>query len=147
MFSHNFREGAALARSKPILVALPEDDSEAMLILCKIAHLRSHELPDHLPLTKVIDVVNLARKYLCIEAVHFAAWHWMNNRQPDDTEALGRKLTICWHLQVDWKCELLARDIVNGSTYYTKIADELTTYGIGEEKYGREKPEHLFRKC
>lgn len=71
----------------------------------------------------------------------------MNNRQPEDAEAMRRRLTICWHLQIDRQCELLAMRIVNDSTYYTKIANEFTIYGIGEKKYGHEKRQHLFRKC
>ena len=118
-----------------------------MLVLCKLAHLRSDKLPDHLTLTQVIDVVNLARKYLCLEAVQFAALHWMENRQPEDTEALCRKLTICWHLQLDWRCEMLYIHIVNESTYHTNIADEYSMYSLAKEEYGcREKPARLFRE-
>lgn len=60
MFDHNSCEG--VAESGPVLITLPADGSEVMLILCNIAHLRSHKSPDGPPLTKTIDVINLARK-------------------------------------------------------------------------------------
>ncbi|OLN87518.1 hypothetical protein CCHL11_06106 [Colletotrichum chlorophyti] len=93
MLGGKFREGAELAgktdHSEPYIVDLPDDDVEAMTILCQILHnVYIPERPSPLCLERLAFVCD---KYECMEALKYCGMVWVRDWLQDfddqDTEA------------------------------------------------------------
>ena len=59
-------------------------------------HLHTAALPVKVNLKTVIDVVDLAEKYMCSDVIHFAARSWLDD--PKEADNLVNAITICWRL-------------------------------------------------
>ncbi|KAK5718575.1 hypothetical protein LTR15_008306 [Elasticomyces elasticus] len=78
MLSVRFREGHELALNFRIDVPLPDDDGEAMNILCNVLHHRNKAVLDNWPQTDMmVKVAILSDKYDCIEAMMPTAKCWL----------------------------------------------------------------------
>ena len=135
MLGPKFREGQTLTASQSVVIALPEDNSYPMELLCYVLHLRSISLPEKLGIEDIVDVSNIANKYICQEAIQTAAFLWLNDPRncytmKEDPSTLGRVLTIYFQLGLDKKCNSIARRILLNSTYYTPITDDHKTYYV-----------------
>ena len=80
LLSDKFKEGQQLiekknGRSGPAYVELPEDDKEAMLVLCQVLHFRKVEGCPSINLLN--NVAILCDKYDCSQALHFASSTWL----------------------------------------------------------------------
>lgn len=71
MFNGNFSEGQTLSTSSPKKIPLPDDDPEALILLCKITHLQTSQIAKIVPLGQFTDFAILCDKYQCTEAVAF----------------------------------------------------------------------------
>jgi hypothetical protein len=72
MFGGHFAEGQALSTDSPHIVPLPDDNTESIMLICKIAHLQAAQLPEELSTTAFADFAIACDKYSCGEAVQ--AW-------------------------------------------------------------------------
>jgi hypothetical protein len=69
MFNGNFAEGQDLSATSPRKVPLPEDDPEALILLCKVTHLQIDDVPDQVSFDKLADFAIVCDKYRCTTAV------------------------------------------------------------------------------
>jgi hypothetical protein len=81
MFNGNFAEGQALSTSSPRTIPLPEDDQESMLLICRIAHLQTADIPEELSADSFADFADFAitcDKYQCGAAVQAWSKVWVS---------------------------------------------------------------------
>jgi hypothetical protein len=71
MFNGNFAEGQVLSAASPKRVALPDDDAEAITLLCKLTHMHHAGIPDNVSYDKLADFAVVCDKYQCTEAVRY----------------------------------------------------------------------------
>ncbi|KAK5120224.1 hypothetical protein LTR85_006430 [Meristemomyces frigidus] len=124
MLGPRYREGVQLASSSALEITLLEDDVKTLIHLLGVIHLRDNAAPQTLKATEMVDVVNFARKYVCLAAV-----------QPK-----GKAFTLAYRLGLDDMVNKIALAIVNCSTWHTKVADQYAMYGTD----GDEELEVLF---
>lgn len=151
MLQPKFREGNELAATSTCEIPLPDDEVGPMTILLNIMHLRNASVPQKLAPTQIIDVVNLAKKYLCVEVVQLASQIWLASNMPlhrhalystccdrlhrdADVNTCGRLLTAAHHLGRDDLINELGEAIVRNSTSRSKVTDEYTMYGVEGDK-------------
>ncbi|KAF1918156.1 hypothetical protein BDU57DRAFT_189207 [Ampelomyces quisqualis] len=72
MLNGNFAEGQARLPDQPREVALPEDDTQAMLLVFRITHMQTSDLPERLSIDAFADFALVCDKYQCTGAVQ--AW-------------------------------------------------------------------------
>ncbi|KAH7089842.1 hypothetical protein FB567DRAFT_310896 [Paraphoma chrysanthemicola] len=77
MFNGNFAEGQTLSTTSPRAVPLPEDDQESMILICKIAHLQTAELPQQLSVDQLAVFATTCDKYQCGAAVQAWSQVWI----------------------------------------------------------------------
>lgn len=63
MFGPLFQEGQQLDVNQPKSVPLPDDDADAMEILCRIIHLQNDSVTDDMDEDEVLAVAKLVDKY------------------------------------------------------------------------------------
>lgn len=78
MFRLQFKEGLELtaATLRPIEVPLPDDDVEALKLVCQILHHRHQDVPDTVTIDTLLGVAMLADKYGCSATVKHVLRHW-----------------------------------------------------------------------
>nr|POF03866.1 hypothetical protein CFP56_21622 [Quercus suber] len=84
MTSPVFKTLLADAGDREAQLHLPEDDGDALLLLCNLLHLRNDALPSRLPADLLYRVAVLADKYDCSTAAGRATMGWFDGllRQP-----------------------------------------------------------------
>ena len=82
LLSPRFREGSHLAANATVEIALPEDNGNAMKILCQVLHLRNNNVPRRLRLEELLATAKLADKYDVVEGAKHAADGWMSKFEP-----------------------------------------------------------------
>lgn len=87
MLRPEFKEGKQLASDGALEVPLPDDNVDAMTIICKILHLRHEKVPRRLNTTQLYEVAVLADKYQCNAALGPIAEHWCLELQKEDDDA------------------------------------------------------------
>ncbi|KAK5738419.1 hypothetical protein LTR17_005947 [Elasticomyces elasticus] len=79
MLSVRFKEGTELALNSRIDIPLPDDDGEAMNILCNVLHHRNKVVLDNWPQTDMmVKVAILSDKYDCTEAMMPTTRCWLS---------------------------------------------------------------------
>ena len=77
MFKSGFKEGLSNATTAGMVkVSLPEDNAEAMVILCRVIHWQVDEIPRRITPTCLESLVVICDKYDCAKALspHGAIW-------------------------------------------------------------------------
>lgn len=78
MFNSSFKEGLINHKMpQQRLVPLPEDDAEAFILLCRVLHHRSHEIPRSLTGNCLEKLAIICDKYNCISPIAFAGEVWL----------------------------------------------------------------------
>ena len=74
------KNATKIANSKDdeIVVELPEDDGDAVYILCNILHLRNDKLPARISPDMLCKVASHANKYQCVIAAGRATLQWFD---------------------------------------------------------------------
>lgn len=67
MLNGGFAEGQARSADVPREIPLPDDDLNAMLLICRIAHLKNSDLPDELSVDSFAELATICDKYQCWE--------------------------------------------------------------------------------
>ncbi|KAK3668514.1 hypothetical protein LTR22_000808 [Elasticomyces elasticus] len=80
MLGPRFKEGRQLASSvTAIEIPLPDDDPEAMIMLCRALHLQFVAMPDVLTPAALLALSVVADKYDCTGTLRFASEIWIKN--------------------------------------------------------------------
>ena len=77
MFGPDFQEGRELSFTRPKDVMLPDDDPEAIELICRIVHLHNDELPETLKPDQILSFARLVDKYELHRTVYLAADRWL----------------------------------------------------------------------
>ncbi|KAF7448705.1 hypothetical protein PtrM4_099280 [Pyrenophora tritici-repentis] len=80
MFNGSFAEGQGLSAASPKKIALPDDDSTAMTLFCKIAHMQTTRLNNTLSFDTLADLAVVCDKYRCTESVRPWLQLWIHKR-------------------------------------------------------------------
>lgn len=98
MFRPHFLEGRELKATTrgPVEILLPDDDPEALTMICQVAHLRNDDVPGHINLPVLLQVARLADKYDCSEALRYVTRQWMKtlSRGGDSLAQSGADLSL-----------------------------------------------------
>lgn len=92
MFSPRFKEGSSLNPGCPSEVPLPEDDPEAMTLLCNCLHFRTDHIPRNVDFSLLKALAILCDKYNVARAI--SAWNilwlqkWETSKCEDGFEGL-----------------------------------------------------------
>jgi hypothetical protein len=81
MFKSRFKEGldnARLSPEEPIVISLPEDDAEALTILCNVVHYLMEDVPRCLDPATLEKITILCDKYDCVSAVTHSSIVWLD---------------------------------------------------------------------
>ena len=77
MLNSKFREGQN-ATSGPRTITLPDDDVDAMTVVCHALHHMTHRVPVHLISTKLNTLAILCDKYGCVQAMKPWSRTWLS---------------------------------------------------------------------
>ncbi|KAK0118388.1 hypothetical protein ONS95_012677 [Cadophora gregata] len=78
MFGPDWNEGHdILGRDEPVEVLLPEDNADALNVICAVLHHQNNEVPETLAAGDVLRVAVAADKYDCVNALKFASGIWL----------------------------------------------------------------------
>jgi hypothetical protein len=78
MFGPDWEEGHnMLDRDRPVELLLPEDNADALKVICAVIHHRNNEVPQTLAAGDVLGVAVTADKYDCVDALKFASGTWL----------------------------------------------------------------------
>ena len=66
-----------LDQDKPVELLLPEDNADALKIMCAVIHHRNNEVPQTLAAGDVLGVAVTADKYDCVDALKFSSGNWL----------------------------------------------------------------------
>jgi hypothetical protein len=86
MFSPRFKEGSSLNPGCPSEVPLPEDDPEAMTLLCNCLHFRTDHIPRNVDFSLLKALAILCDKYNVARAI--SAWNilWLQKWETSECE-------------------------------------------------------------
>ncbi|KAK7178318.1 hypothetical protein PSPO01_15627 [Paraphaeosphaeria sporulosa] len=98
MFGPNFSEGQGLRVNRLKEILMPEDDANALEIICNILHLRNDVVPEALTPIEVLEIAVLADKFDCIVAVKHASTFWLNPRECQGITELGHLMAAAYIL-------------------------------------------------
>ena len=104
----NYQEGVSLAREKYLEISLPDDNIEAMTVICNILHLQSQKVPIETITSDLLDnIATIIDKYDFARAIQPWPGIWFQQEniqselnQVDDlqVETLPKWVHICFHL-------------------------------------------------
>lgn len=125
MFGPHFSEGQNLLGNSPNEVSMPDDNADALTIICRILHLRNDLIPDSLTSSEILQIAIAADKFDCVMRLKFHTAQWLNPGNTQDTLELGRLLVASYIL--DNACafeQLTLAMIVRSKDSYIPLADE-----------------------
>ncbi|KAL2068131.1 hypothetical protein VTL71DRAFT_16229 [Oculimacula yallundae] len=78
MFGPEWKEGYnMLNRDGPVELLLPEDNADALKIICTVIHHQNDKVPQTLAAADILEVATAADKYDCVNALKFASRNWL----------------------------------------------------------------------
>jgi hypothetical protein len=89
LFGPNFREGQDIGKDTIKEISMPEDDAEALEILCNILHLQNSKVPRDLAPALVLRVAIAADKFECIESSKYMVDIWLGEDGKTTIEEQG----------------------------------------------------------
>lgn len=97
---HNWSEGKILTSKGYIELPVSGCDPEALLVLMKIIHCRTREVPEDIDVEMLYQLAKLVDYYDCLEATDFYATQWIRSNKytlgPNDSDRLAKWVWICW---------------------------------------------------
>jgi hypothetical protein len=82
MFRPGWKEGSnLLSQDRPVDIPLPDDNFEALKLICAVIHHRNEVVPQTLAPAEILQVAAAADKYDCIGALTFASGVWLRLRE------------------------------------------------------------------
>ncbi|KAF2807528.1 uncharacterized protein BDZ99DRAFT_392986 [Mytilinidion resinicola] len=98
MFGPHFSEGQDLRGDSPKEISMPDDDANALEILCNILHLRNDVVPETLDPIKAFEIAVTADKFDCIVAVKYASMLWLSPKEVQGIIELGYLMAAAYIL-------------------------------------------------
>ncbi|KAH7073589.1 hypothetical protein BKA63DRAFT_566782 [Paraphoma chrysanthemicola] len=98
MLNGKFAEGQALPNTSPRAVPLPEDDQYPMLLICKIAHLLTAELPQQFSVDQLSFFAITCDKYQCGAVVQAWSQVWIAKLLSDEPAANFEKMVFATYV-------------------------------------------------
>lgn len=92
LFGPKFSEGQNLHISHPKEIPLPDDDADAISILCRIVHLQNDSIPATLSPEKCLVLARLVDKYALCRTVYLAADRWLKHEVCESADSLAQML-------------------------------------------------------
>ncbi|PVH69810.1 hypothetical protein DL98DRAFT_564318 [Cadophora sp. DSE1049] len=78
MFGPDWKEGQnMLDRDMPVELLLPEDNADALKVICAVIHHQNNKVPQTFDVGDVLGVAVTADKYDCVDALKFASANWL----------------------------------------------------------------------
>jgi len=98
---NHFQEGTTLALSGKAEISLPDDDSEAFVVLLNVIHARSKFIPSTVSLEQLTKIAVLVDKYRLHGAVSICTDLWVQRVESSRSYLLdiSQWLCICWVFQ------------------------------------------------
>lgn len=125
MFGPHFSEGQNLPGNSPKEVSMPDDNADALTIICRILHLRNDSIPDSLTSSEILQIAIAADKFDCAMRLKFHVAQWLNPGNTQDILELGRLSVASYILDNAWAFEQLTLAmIVRSKDSYIPLADE-----------------------
>ena len=123
MLNSTFKEGVAKKSEDKATICLPEDDPEAMTIVCQILHHKNHLVPGHLDTTLLEKIAVLCNKYDCTIALtaHSKVWILYGLDSHPSACDLDRLLFAAYLLDIPLEFGRVACELV--STHKGRIVD------------------------
>jgi hypothetical protein len=98
MFGPCWSEGQKLSRDLPTEVALPDDNAEAMWMICRVIHHRNDLAPKRPTARKVLQIAIAIDKYDLQAALIYAILEWLKPRRGQEMLDTGRLLAAAFLL-------------------------------------------------
>jgi len=125
MFGPHFSEGQNLPGNSPKEVSMPDDNADALTIICRILHLRNDSIPDSLTSSEILQIAIAADKFDCAMRLKFHVAQWLNPGNMQDILELGRLSVASYILDNAWAFgQLTLAMIVRSKDSYIPLADE-----------------------
>ena len=107
MFKPRFKEGIELDQKRSgekQTVALPDDDAQAMTILCRIIHHRAYEINSSITLETLEMLAEVCDKYQCTKAlIYYNNENFSRlSKTIESTDALYRLLLVAYSMDCPW---------------------------------------------
>lgn len=83
MLAHNMKEGIGLTSKDHVTIPLPDDDAEAMTVICNIVHHRNALVPTEIDANFLHDIAVLLDKYFLSEALKPTVTTWIRDYAAD----------------------------------------------------------------
>jgi hypothetical protein len=129
MFGPHFREGQDVHGNSPKEISMPDDNADALTIICRILHLRNDSIPDSLTPSEILQIAIAADKFDCVMRLQFHTAQWLNPGNTQDILELGRLAVASYILDNAWAFGQLTFTMISRSTdSYIPLADEFSDY-------------------
>lgn len=138
MFDGRFAEGQALSSTNPREVPLPDDDPVCMLMLCRIIHMHTSEVPRQLNLDALDNFATLSDKHRCIDVVRSFCRVWVMELLPQtNLEGYEKLLRISYALDLADEFYKVTQNIIRYRTF---------SFDFGAAANGVSPPPIVFNK-
>lgn len=98
MLSTHFKEGNTLSAQSKVSIPLPEDDPDAMVILCKALHMRFDMRAEEISAETLLKIGVVADKYDCSLGLGVLPHYWINQQVPTATDKTRADLFVASYL-------------------------------------------------
>ena len=98
MLSPHFKEGSTLFAQSKVSISLPEDDPDAMVILCKALHMRFDMRAEEISAATLLKIGVVADKYDCSLGLGVLPHYWNNQQMPTATDKTRSQLFVASYL-------------------------------------------------
>ena len=98
MFGPDFSEGQDLSADRPKEVSWPDDDADAVEVICNVIHHRNNAVPETLDHAKVFKIAVTSDKCLCVVAMKHASTRLLEPTETMDISGLGQLMASAYLL-------------------------------------------------
>ncbi|KFY38438.1 hypothetical protein V495_06586 [Pseudogymnoascus sp. VKM F-4514 (FW-929)] len=137
MFGPHFKEGqrSDLNGSKKE-IPLPEDDVDAMTVVCAVIHHRNDLTPEKISSSEILQIAVVADKYDCRVALKHATHHWLDHRNVVSLKELMQLMTAAYLLhQKDPFSAITHAIIMEHNDSYLSFAQDQIDFGVPWEVF------------
>jgi hypothetical protein len=129
MFGPHFREGQDLHGNSPKEISMPDDNADALTIICRILHLCNDSIPASQTPSEVLQIAIAADKFDCVMRLKFHTAKWLNLGNTQDILELGRLSVASYILNNACAFAQLTFAMISRSRdSYIPLADEFSDH-------------------
>jgi BTB/POZ domain len=96
MLGPHFSEGQRLNNDNPKEIPMPEDNPEALKVICAVIHHCYNAQCENLSPRDILQVAIAADKYFCTTALQNASGHWLKPHTKQSTEDLSHLMAAAY---------------------------------------------------